>query len=279
MKLHMISTGTFKLDGGATFGVIPKTLWSKVYPADENNLCTFALKLLVIETEERKILIDTGVGNKQGEDFFKYYYREGHHSLELALAEKGFTPEDITDVILTHLHFDHVGGAVKKINTGELIPALPKAYYYVSRKQWEWSQDPNIREKASYLPENILPLKEHNVLKFIDTDTEFLKDIRLRIFSGHTDGLLVPFIKYKDKMLVYTNDLLALSPQISRSWVCGYDTQPLRSMQERDSFLEEAIENNYTLIFQHDNYVECCTVKSSEKGPRIDKIIKFSEVL
>ena len=279
MKISTIEPGTFKLDGGATFGVVPKTLWSKVYPADDNNLCLFNLRLLLIEHGECKILIDTGIGNKQSEDFYKYYYREGHHSIEKALQEKGFAPENITDVILTHLHFDHVGGAVKEDQHGNYVPAFPNAKYYVSKKQWEWALNPNRREKASFLKENILPLQKADVVHFIEKNVEFIPGIELRIFSGHTDGLVVPFIKYYEKTLVYTNDLLALSAQIPASWVCGYDTQPLVSMQERAEFLQEALDKNYYLIFQHDAYTECCTLKQTEKGIRIDQSYKLEEIL
>lgn len=279
MKIHTIEPGTFKLDGGATFGVIPKTLWSKVYPSDENNLCIFALRLILIETDNRKILIDTGIGNKQTDDFYKYYYRKGHHSIEKALEEKGFHADEITDVILTHLHLDHVGGAIKISQSGNYIPTFKNATYYVSQNQWDWATNPNIREKASFLKENILPLMEHHVVQLIQTEIEFTPGIYLKLFSGHTAGLIVPIIHYQDKILVYTNDLIALSPQISSSWVCGYDIQPLLSMNERATFLQEAAENNYFLVFQHDYYTECCTVKNTEKGIRINNDYKLSEVL
>lgn len=279
MKIHIIEPGTFKLDGGATFGVVPKTLWSKVYPSDEKNLCVFALRLLLIETENRKILVDTGIGNKQSEDFYKYYFRNGHHNIEKALLEKGFHPDEITDVILTHLHFDHVGDAIKISKSGNYIPSFKNAVYYVSKEQWEWAIQPNIREKASFLNENIFPLQEQGVLRFIHSDTEFAPGIFLKLFYGHTSGLIVPIIHYQNKILVYTNDLVALSPQVSASWVCGYDTQPLISMKERTDFLNEAAELNYILVFQHDYYTECCTVIKTEKGVRIHETFKLSEVL
>jgi glyoxylase-like metal-dependent hydrolase (beta-lactamase superfamily II) len=278
VKIHIIDPGSFKLDGGATFGVVPKTLWSKVYPSDENNLCLFALRLLLIETGGRKILFDTGIGNKQSEDFYKYYFRRGHHSIERALQEKGFHPDDITDVVLTHLHFDHVGGAVKISGMGTYAPTFKNATYFVSKRQWDWALQPNLREKASYLNENILPLKERNVVQFIHQNLEFVPGIELRLFSGHTDGLIVPFIHYKDKIFVYTNDLLALSPQIPSSWVCGYDTKPLVSMQERSLFFAEATEKNYYLVFQHDFYTECCTLKNTEKGVRIKETYRLSDL-
>ncbi len=279
MKIHTIDPGSFKLDGGATFGVVPKTLWSKVYPSDENNLCLFALRLLLIETGGRKILFDTGIGNKQTEDFYQYYFREGHHSIEQALQEKGFHPDDITDVVLTHLHFDHVGGAVKTSGPGTYVPTFKNAAYFVSKKQWDWALQPNLREKASYFKENILPLQEHHVVQFIHQGPEFAPGIELRLFSGHTEGLIVPFIHYKDSVFVYTNDLLALSAQVPSSWVCGYDTRPLVSIQERSLFFAEAVEKNYFLVFQHDFYTECCTLKNTEKGIRIKETYRLSDLL
>ncbi|MBN2821276.1 MAG: MBL fold metallo-hydrolase [Bacteroidales bacterium] len=279
MIIHKIIPGTFKLDGGATFGVVPKTLWSKAYPADENNLCIFALRLLLIETGDRKILIDTGIGNKQTEDFYKHYFREGHHSIEKALEEKGFSADSITDVLLTHLHFDHVGGAVKIDESGNSIPTFQNARYHVSRKQWEWAMEPNQREKASYLKENLLPLENSGLIDFIEYEGEYFSGISIRFFSGHTDGLIVPFIHYQDKTLVYTNDLLALSAHIPASWVCGFDTRPLISFEERNGLLQEAFRNNYYLVFQHDHYTECCTLKNTEKGIRKDKEFKLEELL
>ncbi len=278
MIIKQITPGTFKLDGGATFGVVPKTMWEKVYPADEKNLCLFALRNLLIETQGKKILVDTGIGNKQEKSFYKHYFREGHHSIKQAVIEAGYNPSEISDVILTHLHFDHVGGAVEKLDT-EFVPTFPNAKYHVSKQQWDWALNPNRREKASYLKENILPLAEHKVLNLIENETELVPGIQLRMFHGHTAGLMIPFIKYKDKTFVFTADLLALSAHIPASWVCGYDTRPLISFDERESFLREATENNYYLIFQHDAYTESCTLKASDKGYRIDKTFTLEEIL
>jgi glyoxylase-like metal-dependent hydrolase (beta-lactamase superfamily II) len=279
MKIHKIEPGTFKLDGGATFGVVPKTMWEKVYPADENNLCQFALRNLLIETDERCILIDTGIGNKQEEKFYKHYHRTGHHSIEQAIVEAGFTTDDITDVILTHMHFDHVGDAVKINENGKPEPVFKKAAYHVSQQQWEWAIHPNQRERASYLGENFLPLKDFGVLNLIESDTELVPGIELRMYHGHTDGLLVPFIAYGEKILVYTTDLLAMAAQIPASWVCGFDTRPLISFEERNTFLKEAYENEYYLIFQHDYYTECCNLVQTDKGIMQGKSFKLEELL
>lgn len=279
MKIVTLEPGTYKLDGGATFGVVPKSLWSKVYPADENNLCLFAIRNLYIETGDKKILIDTGIGNKQDEKFYAHYHREGHHSIVKALAEKGIDANDITDVVLTHLHFDHVGDAVSRLENGELVPTFSNATYYISTQQWNWALNPNQREKASFLKENILPLKEHGVIRFIDSDFNLTPDIQLRMFYGHTDGLMVPFIKYQDITIVFTTDLLAMAAHIPASWVCGYDTRPLISFEERETFLKEALKNNYYLVFQHDYYTDCCTLEQTEKDIRMGKTFKLKEIL
>lgn len=279
MKIHSINPGNFKLDGGATFGVVPKSMWQKVYPADDNNLCWFSLRSLLIETPDRLILIDTGIGNKQDERFYKHYYREGHHSMEKALTEIGFSPDQVTDVILTHLHFDHVGDAVKRNMEGELVPNFPNATYHLSKMQWDWATKPNQREKASFLHDNFMPLYEAGILNLIEKEGELFPGIKLRFFQGHTDGLLIPIIDYKDKTIVYTADFLALAAHIPASWVCGYDTRPLISFEERKAFLKEAADKGYYLFFQHDYYTECCTLKNTEKGVALDRTLKLSDVL
>jgi glyoxylase-like metal-dependent hydrolase (beta-lactamase superfamily II) len=278
MKLHTIECGNFKLDGGAMFGVVPKSLWHKVYPSDENNLCNMATRCLLIETENRLILIDVGLGNKQSEKFFSFYYRNGDLSLEKSLSEAGFKKEDITDVILTHLHFDHCGGAVERTQKDELKVAFPNSTYWVSADQWAWAKQPNLRERASYLAENIEPLEKNGRLKFISNETVFTKDILLRHFNGHTNGLMVPFIQYGSHTLVYVSDLLPTSAHIPASWVCGFDTRPLISMQERETFLQEALKNNYILLFEHDVYTECCTLRETKKGIRPDKSFKLVDL-
>lgn len=279
MKLYKIECGNFKLDGGAMFGVVPKSLWNKVYPADENNMCNLATRCLLVETKDRKVLIDTGLGNKQSDKFFSYYYLNGSYSLDGSLSLSGYSREDITDVILTHLHFDHCGGAVSKTSDGKFEPTFPNATYWVSGAQWHWAMDPNPREKASFLIENYEALEQSGKLRFVDQETFFSKNIQLRFFNGHTEGLMIPFIDCKNHTLVFTGDLLPTAANIPTSWVCGYDTKPLISMQEKEAFLQEALSNNYVLFFEHDIYHECCTLKSTEKGIRMDKSLTLEEFI
>lgn len=279
MNLYKIECGNFKLDGGAMFGVVPKSLWNKVYPADENNMCNLSTRCLLVESTDRKVLIDTGLGNKQSDKFFSYYYRNGAFSLETSLAANGFTRDDITDVILTHLHFDHSGGAVTKISEDTYEPTFPNATYWVSGIQWHWAMEPNSREKASFLPENFEALEKSGRLRFVDQETFFSKNIQLRFFNGHTEGLMIPFIDCEHHTLVYVGDLIPVAANIPVSWVCGYDTRPLISLQEKESFLQEALNNKYVLFFEHDIYNECCTLKSTDKGIRMDKSFSLEEFL
>lgn len=278
MKIQILETGTFKLDGGATFGVVPKSLWMKEYPADEKNLCTLALRCLLIETDGRLIIVDTGIGNKQDDSFFRHYYREGHHSVEKALNQAGYKAEDVTDVILSHLHFDHCGGAVTRNSDNSLVPTFRNAIYHISYKQWQWALNPNQREKASYLIDNFMPLFDKNLIHLIKEEGEIYPGVELRIFNGHTDGLIVPIVNYKGKKIVFTVDFIAMAPHLSDSWVCGFDTRPLISFDEKKVFLKEALENEYILLFEHDFYTECCTLTDTEKGIRADKKFKFSEI-
>jgi glyoxylase-like metal-dependent hydrolase (beta-lactamase superfamily II) len=279
MKIHKIETGNFKLDGGAMFGVVPKTLWQKAYPADENNLCNLSLRCLLVETGNRKILIDAGIGTKQDEKFLGHYYLNGSDTLEHSLQLAGSGREEITDVVLSHLHFDHCGGAVE-INrkTNSYKPAFPNAFYWVSKDQWEWAMQPNAREKASYLKENLMPLMENQCIRFIESNTFLYPHFEIRLFYGHTAGMAIPVIHTgTGKSLVYTADLFPTAAHIPVSWVCGYDTQPLVSMQERADFLQEAFEKNYTFFFEHDLYTECCTLKQTEKGIRVGNTFSLKE--
>ncbi len=279
MEIYKIETGNFMIDGGAMFGVVPKSLWEKQYPANEKNLCNFSMRALLIVGEDRKILIDTGVGNKQDETFFGYYYLNGSDSLKGSLKKTGNTADDITDVVLTHLHFDHCGGAVEYNEAGELTPAFKNARYWVSRQQWEWAVNPNHREKASFLKENFIPIKENGQLEIIDSDFELIPGLELRLFSGHTNGQIIPFIKYNDKTIVYVADLIPTSAHIPLSWICAFDTKPLIAMDEKEEFLEKALSNDYTLFFEHDINVECCSLKMTEKGIRVRETYKLKDFL
>lgn len=270
MNLYTIETGNFKLDGGAMFGVVPKSIWNKINPADENNLCSWAMRSLLIEDGNQLILIDTGIGNKQDEKFFSHYYLHGNHSLDKSLQQYGFTRNDITDVILTHLHFDHCGGAIERDQNGNLRPAFANANYWSNKAHWQWAVEPNAREKASFLKENILPIQESGQLKFVEnTDgIQFHENIKLRMVHGHTESMMLPQIQYKGKTVLYMADLLPSVGHIPLPYVMAYDMFPLKTLEEKKSFLTEALENEYVLYFEHDPKVECCTLQSTEKGIR-----------
>jgi len=279
MKLHTIDTGFFKLDGGAMFGVVPKTIWQKLNPADENNLCTWAMRCLLIEDGERLILIDTGMGDKQDTKFFSHYYLSGDDTLEKSLNKNGFSCDDITDVFLTHLHFDHCGGAI--IRDGEkLVPAFKNATYWSNEQHWNWAVNPNEREKASFLKENIIPIQESGQLKFIDTidGVAFSDQIKIRFAYGHTDAMMLPQIQYKEKTIVYMADLLPSTGHIPLPYIMAYDMFPLQTLKEKRSFLEEACQNNYILYFEHDPVNECCTLQRTERGIRADAIFRLEEL-
>jgi len=279
MQLHKIETGNLKLDGGAMFGVVPKTLWSKSYPADENNLCNWAMRCLLVIDGNRKILIDNGIGEKQDEKFLKHYYLNGEASLEKSLLNLGLTRDDITDMVLTHLHFDHCGGSIKKNAEDQYQPAFKNATYWISKPQWEWATNPNRREKASFLKENIFPIEESGQLKLVESDDELFANFNVRFFNGHTDGQMIPFIKYIGKTIVFMADLLPAAAHIPLPYIMAYDTKPLETLKEKEMFLSEAIENEYILFFEHDLYNECCTLQNTEKGPKVKATFKLSEVL
>jgi len=268
MQLHTINTGYFKLDGGAMFGVVPKTMWNKLNPADDNNMCTWAMRSLLIEDGNKLILVDTGIGNKQDDKFFGHYYLHGDDSLQSSLAKKGFSVDDINDVILTHLHFDHCGGSI--IREGEkLIPAFKNATYWSNQQHWNTATVPNDREKASFLKENILPIQESGQLKFIDVHAdEFPKEVKIRQVFGHTEAMMLPQINYKGKQIVFMADLLPSAAHIPIPFVMAYDMFPLTTLNEKKSFLTEAVENDYVLFFQHDPKIECCNLQLMEKGIR-----------
>jgi len=268
MELYPINTGNLKLDGGAMFGVVPKVIWNKLYPADENNLCNWAMRCLLIVDGDRKILIDNGMGNKQDERFLKHYYLNGEDTLVKSLAKYGFTPDDITDNIITHLHFDHVGGAVKYNKNGDLVPAFKNATYWVSKAQWDWATNPNRREQASFLEENIFPIQQQGNLKLVEDEGEILPNIEVKLFNGHTDGQIIPHIKYKGKTIVFMGDLLPSTAHIPMPYVMSYDTRPLLTLEDKKRFFAEAVANDYILFFEHDLYNECCTLQETSKGVR-----------
>lgn len=285
MKLYPIEAGNFKLDGGAMFGVVPKTLWKKTNPADANNQIDLAARCLLIEDGNRLILIDTGMGDKQSEKFFGYYAMWGDHSLDKSLASHGFRREDVTDVFLTHLHFDHCGGAIRwnKDRTG-YEPAFPNAKFWTNADHWEWATQPNAREKASFLPENILPMQESGQLHFIDRpqgDTLEQSELGFGIFfaDGHTDKMMIPKIECGGKTICFMADLLPTAGHIPLPYVMGYDTRPLLTLPEKAKFLTEAAENNYFLFLEHDAHNPIITVEHTEKGVRLKEVLRLEDVL
>jgi glyoxylase-like metal-dependent hydrolase (beta-lactamase superfamily II) len=280
MKLYSINAGYFKLDGGAMFGVVPKSMWNQLNPADQNNMCNWAMRCLLIEDNGRLILIDNGMGNKQDEKFFGYYYLNGDDSLEKSLAKYGFTKDNITDVFLTHLHFDHCGGSIERVK-GQLVPAFKNATYWSNESHWQWAVNPNDREKASFLIENILPIEQSGKLKFVETKQgiPFTKNVNILFVNGHTESMMLPQIKYKDITIVYVADLLPSAAHIPIPYVMAYDTRPLETMIEKKSFLTEALEKDYILFFEHDREIECCNLQQTIKGIRNKETFKLENIL
>lgn len=280
MRLQIIDTGFFKLDGGAMFGVVPKVLWNKQNPADENNLCTWAMRCLLIEDGNKLILVDTGIGNKQNAHFFKNYYLHGDDSLLGSIKASGHSPDEITDVLLTHLHFDHCGGAVSLNANQKPELTFKNATYWSNASHWEWAVKPNAREKASFLSENILPIQKSGQLSFIDQNTGSpFEHIAIKTVDGHTEKQMLPLIYYKGRTLAYMADLIPSIAHIPIPYIMSYDVRPLETMKEKIHFLEEACDKNYILIFEHDPHSQCCTLKRTEKGIRMDKTFMLSEVL
>lgn len=269
MKIKIIDSGRFKLDGGAMFGVVPKVMWEKINPPDEQNLCTWAMRCLLVETGDRRILIDTGMGDKQDAKFRSHFHPHGDTDLLSSLAQEGLTPEDITDVLLTHLHFDHVGGAVRYDDHGKLAPTFPKATYWTNERHYQWALHPNPREKASFLKENIVPLAEAGVLSYIpvsDTDVEWLPGIQLRFVYGHTEAMMLPILTHNGRTLVYCADLIPSVGHLGLPYVMSYDLRPLRTLEEKERLLTEAVDNAYYLFFEHDPRTACLTVTRNERG-------------
>ena len=279
MKLHTIDTGFFKLDGGAMFGVVPKSIWNKTNPADENNLCTWAMRCLLVEDGDKLILIDTGIGNKQDQRFFSHYYLHGTASLKSSLSALGFSSDDITDVFLTHLHFDHVGGAVTR-HDDKLMPAFKNATYWSNHRHWDWAVNPNEREKASFLKENIMPLLESGKLKFISIEdgVKFSGNISVKFATGHTNFMMLPLIKFKEKNILYMADLLPSVGHIPLPYVMAYDMFPLQTLIEKKAILNEAVEKGYILFLEHDPVNECCTLQQTDKGIRLKETFNLDNL-
>jgi glyoxylase-like metal-dependent hydrolase (beta-lactamase superfamily II) len=279
MKLHSVNAGHFKLDGGAMFGVVPKSIWNRLNPADENNMCSWALRCLLIEDGNRLILVDNGMGSKQDEKFFSYYYLHGNDTLEKSLNNLGFTANDITDMVLTHLHFDHCGGSIVYNNDHtKLEPAFKNAKYYCNEKHWEWATHPNVREKASFLKENILPIKESGQLNFIDAKTELVPGLTFIEVFGHTEAMMLPVIKYNETTIAYMADLIPSAAHIPIPYVMGYDMRPLETLKEKEIVLNAAVDNNWILMFEHDPSIECAVLERTEKGIRKKESFLLSDL-
>jgi glyoxylase-like metal-dependent hydrolase (beta-lactamase superfamily II) len=292
MNLYSINLGNFKLDGGAMFGVVPKSIWNKLNPADENNLCSWALRSLLIEEDDRLILIDTGMGDKQDAKFFGHYFLHGNDTLDSSLAIHGFTKDDITDVVLTHLHFDHCGGSIIRVDD-QLVPAFKNATYWSNEKHWQWATNPNEREKASFLKENILPIKESGQLKMVDINnvpnegnlqsiniqpSGILEKLSFIIVNGHTNSMMLPVIKWNGKSIIYMADLLPSSAHLPLPYVMAYDMFPLITLEEKKMFLQWALKNDGILFFEHDPENECCNLQLTEKGIRPKEYFKLDSL-
>ena len=284
MRLYPIETGNFKLDGGAMFGVVPKAIWSRTNPADANNMIDIAARSLLIEDGNRLILIDTGLGNKQSDKFFSYYFQWGEHTLDKSLTHLGFHRDDITDVFMTHLHFDHCGGSVQwnKNRTG-YEPAFKNAIFWSNEDHWQWATKPNTREKASFLKENLLPMHASGQLQFVNRkNTSFIETSELGfgiLFAdGHTEKQMIPHIQYKGKTLAFTADLVPTLGHIPVPYVMGYDTRPLLTLSEKELFLDTAVKNDYYLFFEHDAHNQLCSLKATEKGVRFQETYTFDEL-
>lgn len=284
MTLYPIEAGNFKLDGGAMFGVVPKSLWTRTNPADNNNMIDMAARCLLIEDGDRLILIDTGMGDKQSDKFFSYYYQWGNHSLDNSLRQHGFHRDDVTDVFMTHLHFDHCGGSIQwnRDRTG-YQPAFKNAHFWTNKEHWQWAVEPNAREKASFLKENILPMQQSGQLKFIERGTEkFLENSELGFgilfVDGHTDKQMIPYIPYKGKTLVFAADLLPTAGHIPLPYVMGYDTRPLLTLDEKAQFLQEATDKEYLLFLEHDAHNQVISLQHTEKGVRLQDSNSFDEL-
>ncbi len=282
MKIHPLNTGNFKLDGGAMFGVVPKSIWQKTNPADENNMCSWAMRSMLIEDGDRLTIIDAGIGDKQSEKFFSHYYIHGDDSLHGNLKKLGFSVDDITDVFLTHLHFDHCGGAIQRTKDGERFePVFKNAQFWSNDRHWTWATEPNPREKASFLSENILPIHESGQLKMIERKADLTENVFVNMdvlfVDGHTDSMMIPHIRYKGKTIAFMADLLPSVGHIPLAYVMGYDTRPLLTLTEKEKFLKRAVEEEFVLFLEHDSVNECCTLQMTDKGVRVKDTFSFNE--
>ncbi|HEB62434.1 MAG TPA: MBL fold metallo-hydrolase [Bacteroidetes bacterium] len=282
MKFHVIEAGKFKLDGGAMFGVVPKMLWNKLNPADENNMCTWSLRCLLVEHEDRKILVDTGMGTKQDEKFRSHFFPHGNMDLIDSLRSKGFKPEDITDVIITHMHFDHVGGAVKFDENKNLVPTFPNATYWTNKQHYDWAMNPNMREKASFLKENFVPLMEAGVLELLDAGSKYkwMDRVEFGFYYGHTEAMIVPeFTMDNGKKLIYMADLMPSTAHVRLPYVMSYDIRPLNTLAERKTFYERAIDEESYLFLEHDPVNEVFTLSKDAKGRYgVGEILKLEDL-
>ena len=279
MKLFSINAGYFKLDGGAMHGVVPKSMWSKANPADDSNMCSWAMRCLLIEHGNYRILVDNGMGTKQDEKFFSHFQPHGDDSIEKGLAKHGFSMDDITDVFLTHLHFDHCGGSIVR-EGDKLVPAFKKATYWSNHKHWTDANNPNAREKASFLKENIMPIEESGQLKFLDTadGAEWMDDIRIRYMQGHTENMMLPQINFNGTTVFFCADLIPSVAHLSLPWVMAYDMRPLDTLNEKTRILNEAVANNWVLFFEHDPKNECCTLQQTDKGMRLKETFDLADM-
>jgi glyoxylase-like metal-dependent hydrolase (beta-lactamase superfamily II) len=277
MQLYTINTGFFKLDGGAMFGVVPHSIWKKLNPPDANNMCTWAMRSLLVENNGELTIIDTGIGNKQDSKFFTHYYLHGDDSLLGSLKRLKLSPSDIHHVFLTHLHFDHVGGAVERQND-RLIPTFTKATYWSNKQHWDWAVNPNPREKASFLKDNILPIQENGQLQFLDNSGKDFPAFEYLAVDGHTEKMMLPSIDYKGHRIVFVSDLIPSVGHLALPYIMAYDVRPLLTMEEKKAFLHQAATNKWLLFFQHDPQVECCAVKFSEKGVILDEKIQLTDI-
>ncbi len=278
MKLYTIDTGFFKLDGGAMFGVVPKVIWNKINPGDEKNLCNWAMRCLLVVEGNRRILIDCGMGNKQSEKFFSYYEPNGTDTLEGSLKKHGFTTDDITDMFLTHLHFDHGGGAIKYDENKNLVPTFKNATYWSNKKHWDWAVNPNAREKASFLKENILPIQESGKLKFLNDGDELIHGFSVKCVYGHTEAMMLPHISINGKTVAYMADLIPSTGHLPIPYAMAYDVRPLITLNEKEDFLKEAAAKNYILFFEHDPKTEACSIELSEGKIKVKELVNVSNL-